>query len=208
MTGKKLTGWLPGFSLSEEGQRQAEAVAKNLEQIKIDAFYSSPLERCAETAAVIAEPRGKKVEIIQDVGEIRYGDWQGRSLAALARTKGWREMNAKRSDFRFPNGETPREAQTRAVAAIEKIAAAHKDQTVAVVSHADLIRLLVAAYVGLSLELYNRMSVQPASVTALALGERPRLLALNAGTDLSWLNRDRADGRKQKAQKSDGKRSR
>lgn len=183
-TGTRLSGWLPGHHLSEEGIRQAEAVAARLADLPVKAIYSSPLERCRETAELIAAHHRPGVVTVDDLGEIRYGDWQGRSYKALYRTKGWLELTQRPADFRFPNGETIREAQTRGVGAIEALRPKHKADLVVVVSHADMIRLIVAAYLGLGLDLYQRMSIAPASVTALLLGDRiPRLLKLaDSGT--------------------------
>lgn len=176
-TGKKLTGWLPGHHLSPAGRKQAEALADRLATLPVDSLYSSPLERCKETAAAIASRHRLRVKTIADLGEVKYGQWQGRSLRSLYRTKAFRELLAKPADFRFPGGESVREAQTRAVRAVESLVAKHKRETVVAVTHADLIRLMVAAYLGLSLDLYQRMSVGPASVTAILLGDRvPRLL--------------------------------
>jgi probable phosphomutase (TIGR03848 family) len=188
MTGKKLTGWLPGFSLSEEGKRQSEKTAKRLADLSLKAIYSSPLERCLETAQVIAIPHKREVQVIENLGEIRYGDWQGRSLKSLYRTKAWRELRARPGDFRFPNGETIREAQVRGMAEIEKLRKRHKGHTIVVCSHADMIRVLVAGYLGLALDLYNRMSIAPASVTAIAMDEiGVRLLRLSDTGNLSEL---------------------
>jgi probable phosphomutase (TIGR03848 family) len=183
-TGNRLSGWLPGHHLSEEGVRQAEAVAARLADLPVKAIYSSPLERCRETAELIAAQHRREVKAVDDLGEIRYGDWQGRSFKSLYRTKAWVELMQRPADFRFPNGETIREAQTRGVGAIEALRPKHKADLVVVASHADMIRLIVAAYLGLGLDLYQRMSIAPASVTALLLGDRiPRLLKLaDSGT--------------------------
>lgn len=187
MTGKKLTGWLPGHHLSEPGRAQAQAVADKLSKVPISAVYSSPLERCRETAAPIARVKGLRVRNLKEVGEIRYGDWQGRSFKSLYRTKAWIELNRNRADFRFPNGETPREAQARAMKAIEGLRQVHNNEAVVVVSHADLIRLVVAGYVGLALDLYHRISIGPATVSVLRFGPQfPSLLALNHPGDLEW----------------------
>jgi probable phosphomutase (TIGR03848 family) len=178
-TGSRLSGWLPGFHLSEEGVRQAEAVAARLAGLPVKAIYSSPLERCRETAELIAAHHRPGVTVMDELGEIRYGDWQGRSFKTLYRTKAWVELQQRPADFRFPNGETIREAQTRGVGAIEALRPKHKADLVVVASHADMIRLILAAYLGLSLDLYQRMSIAPASVTALLLGDRiPHLLKL------------------------------
>lgn len=183
-TGTRLSGWLPGIHLSEEGIKQAEAVAARLASLPVKAIYSSPLERCLETAELIAAHHRPDVVTVPDLGEIRYGDWQGRSFKALYRTKGWVELMQRPADFRFPNGETIREAQTRGVNAVEALRPRHKSDLVVVASHADVIRLITAAYLGLGLDLYQRMSIAPASVTALLLGDRiPRLIKLgDSGT--------------------------
>lgn len=190
VTGRKLTGWLPGFSLSEEGKRQSEETANRLKELPVKAIYSSPLERCLETAQIIAITHKRQVKIIENIGEIRYGDWQGRSLKSLYRTKAWKELRARPGDFRFPNGETIREAQARGMAEIEKLRRQHKDHTIVVCSHADMIRVLVAGYLGLALDLYNRMSIAPASVTAIAMDDiGVRLLRLGDTGSLSELGR-------------------
>jgi probable phosphoglycerate mutase len=183
-TGTKLSGWLPGFHLSEEGVRQAEAVGARLAGLPVKGIYSSPLERCSETAQRIAAHHRRDVEIVDALGEIKYGDWQGKPFSTLYKRKGWLDLQARPSDFRFPNGETIREAQTRGVGAIEAMRPRHRRDLVVVASHADMIRLITSAYLGLSLDLYQRISIAPASVTALLLGDRiPRLLKLgDSGT--------------------------
>lgn len=188
VTGKKLTGWLPGFSLSEAGRDQAAELALTLEPAPIKAIYSSPLERCRETVAPIAKSHKLKLRINQNIGEVRYGDWQGRSLKSLYRTKAWGELRARPADFRFPGGETIREAQARGLAEIERLRAKHSGEAVLVCSHADLIRLIVSGYLGLAIDLYDRITVPTASVTTLWLGDaRPRLLNLGAGKNLEDL---------------------
>ena len=79
-TGAVLSGWTPGLHLSEQGREQAEALAGRLEPVPLDAVYASPLERCQETAAVVAGAKGLKLETLVDVGEVRYGGWTGRTL--------------------------------------------------------------------------------------------------------------------------------
>jgi probable phosphoglycerate mutase len=187
-TGTKLSGWLPGFHLSEEGVRQAEAVAARLASLPVKAIYSSPLERCRETAEFIAAHHKCGIQTMDALGEIKYGDWQGKSFKVLYKRKGWQELQARPADFRFPNGETIREAQTRGVSAIESLRPKHKRDLVVVASHADMIRLITSAYLGLSLDLYQRISIAPASVTAVLLGDRiPRLLKLGDSGSLDDL---------------------
>lgn len=188
VTGKRLSGWLPGHHLSDEGRRQAESAAERLAPLAVKAVYSSPLERCWETAAVIAGRHRREPTTLEELGEIRYGDWQGRSFKALYRTKGWVELMNRPADFRFPGGETIREAQTRGMRAIEALRARHRKDLIVAVSHADMIRLILAGYLGLGLDLYQRMSVAPASVSALLLGDRiPRVLRMGDSGSLEDL---------------------
>lgn len=199
-TGKKLTGWLPGFSLSEDGRKQADDVSARLAEFPLKAIYSSPLERCAETAHAIAKPHRLRVNAVDGLGEIRYGDWQGKSLKTLYRMKAWQELRARPADFRFPNGETIREAQARGMAEVEQIRKGHRDpDAIVICSHADLIRVMVAGYIGLSLDLYHRISVGPASVTALWMGDRgPSLILLGDTGNLTGIGKRLADSAKAK----------
>jgi probable phosphomutase (TIGR03848 family) len=178
-TGARLSGWTPGLHLSEEGRRQAKDLAERLGPVLMDGLYASPLERCQETAAAIADAKGLRVETLEDVGEVRYGDWTGRTLKELAREPLWKVVQATPSAAQFPQGESLYQMQTRAVEAIERLRAAHPEQTVAVCSHADVIKALVCHYLGMHLDLFQRVVVNPASLTAIAFGSVPYLVRLN-----------------------------
>jgi probable phosphomutase (TIGR03848 family) len=178
-TGARLSGWLPGLHLSEQGREQAAALAGRLAAVPVDALYASPLERCQETAAAVAEAKGLKVETLEDVGEVRYGDWTGRTLKELAKEPLWKVVQATPSAARFPDGESLYEMQARAVLATERLRAAHPGQTVAACSHADVIKAVVCHYLGMHLDLFQRVVVSPASVTAIAFGPAPYLARLN-----------------------------
>src|SRR6266498_4192046 len=178
-TGKRLSGWTPCIHLSSQGLEEARALAERLAPVEIHAIYSSPLERCQETAAAVAEPRGLKVATDEDLGEVRYGDWTGKELAELAKTDLWRTVQFHPSGARFPEGESIHEMQTRAVLACERLRAAHPGETVAVCSHADVIKAVAAHYLGMHLDLFQRLVVATASVTALGFGPVPYLLRLN-----------------------------
>ena len=111
---------------------------------------------------------------------MRYGAWQGQSLKRLARTKLWRVVQQHPAQMEFPGGETLRAVQARAVDAIEKLVAKHPKDMIAVVSHGDVIKLLVAHYLGTPLDLFQRITVNTASVTVLRLGQgQPVLVKLN-----------------------------
>ena len=189
MTGTRLTGRLPGIHLSEEGVRQAKEVAERLVNLPVKAVYSSPLERCQETAAPIAERHRVEMHTVDDLAEVDYAQWQGRPYRQLYSLKAWSELQAHPADFRFPGGETIREAQTRGIRATEAIRAQHpRTAAVVVVSHADMIRLIVAGYLGLGTDLYQRIVIGVASVSVIVLGERvPRLLRIGDSGSLDQL---------------------
>lgn len=179
-TGRKLTGWAEGVGLNDRGVGEAQATARALQGIGISALYSSPIQRARETAAAIAEVAGLPVEISEGVGEVRYGTWTNRSLKVLARTKLWGQVQAWPSSVRFPGGETLREVQARAVTAVDALAAEHSRQTICCVTHADVIKLVMAHYMGVHIDLFQRLAVAPASLSAVVLGGRaPRVLTLN-----------------------------
>jgi probable phosphomutase (TIGR03848 family) len=178
-TGARLSGWTAGLHLSEAGREQARGLAERLGPVPVDAVYASPLERCQETAAVVAEAKGLKLETLEDLGEVHYGDWTGRTLKELAREPLWKLVQATPSAARFPEGESLYEMQARSVLAVERLRAAHPSQTVAVCSHADVIKAVACHYLGMHLDLYQRVVVSPASVTAFAFGPVPYLVRLN-----------------------------
>jgi probable phosphoglycerate mutase len=188
-TGDRLSGWTPGISLSDEGRKQAAGLAERMRPVSLAAVYASPLERCVETARPLASSKGLRVRVRDGLGEVRYGDWEGRSLRALAQTKLWRQVMARPSEVRFPGGETIRETQARAVAAIEELRATHANKAVAALSHADVIRLLLAHYSGVHIDLYQRFVVAPVSVSALWLGAGgPRVFKMNDTGSLDGLS--------------------
>lgn len=168
----RLAGRLPGVHLNEHGRSQAEAVAGALKNAPIKAVYSSPLERTMETAAPIAAAKG--LDVIERPGllELDMGDWQDQSLASLRRLKLWKVVQNRPSLMRFPNGETFAEAQHRIAAEINAIAAMHKPKDLVVcVSHSDLIKLAVAYFMGLPLDMFQRLMIAPASISTLHFGE-------------------------------------
>lgn len=175
-----LAGWTPRVRLNREGQAQAEALAQRLAPIEIEAIYASPLERTMETAKIVATPHELPVVAREGLGEVRYGRWTGEPLEKLRRRRLWRIVQFAPSAMRFPGGESFQEMQVRIVAELEELRARHPKQTIAIVSHADVIKAAVAHYVGIHLDLFQRLLVSPASLTVLAL-DRPvsRLVCLN-----------------------------
>jgi probable phosphomutase (TIGR03848 family) len=179
-TGKVLSGWMPDIHLNAQGNTEAEAAAAALAGVRLKAIYSSPIERCYETAELVARPHRLDVDLCEGLGEVRYGAWTNRSFKVLRRTKLWGRVQRWPSGARFPDGESLREVQVRAVGAIEAICAEHGKRSVCAVSHADVIRLAVAHYLGVHMDLFQRIIVGPASITVLAVGEDgPRVVAVN-----------------------------
>nr|WP_245215465.1 histidine phosphatase family protein [Pararoseomonas baculiformis] len=169
--GSTLCGRMAGVSLGPAGRAQAEALARRLARESLSALYTSPLERARETAAPIAARMGLAPQISPAIQEIDYGDWTGRDFAALDGDAEWAHWNAARGTARVPGGECMAEAQSRAVAEIERLGAAHPGERIAVVSHADVIKAVLARYLGLDLDNLLRFDIAPASVSALALWE-------------------------------------
>lgn len=177
---KKLAGWTPEVHLNEMGRKEAEVLVGRLAPVSFDAIYSSPLERTMETAAPLALARGLEVKSKRELGEVDYGAWQGESLSRLSKKKEWTVVRFAPSAMRFPGGESLREMQSRAVAAIEGIAVAYPKGTVAVFSHGDVIKAIVAHFIGMPLDMFHRLMIAPASVTVLNIAEfGARLLRLN-----------------------------
>jgi probable phosphomutase (TIGR03848 family) len=187
-TGEILTGWIPGIHLSDDGRTQARDMAERLEPIKLAAVYSSPVDRALDTAKVLASSKGLRVRTREGIGEVRYGDWEGKRLATIAKTRAWRRVVSRPGDTRFPGGETIRETQCRALDSVAAIAEQHHGASVAAVSHADVIKLVIAYYAGIPLELYARIGVSPASVSVLWVGEgAPRIVKVNDTGSLAEL---------------------
>ncbi len=176
----RLAGWTPGVHLNPQGQAEARALAERLADHRLDAVYSSPLERAQETAAHVVQSRGLEVQPLAGVGEVRYGDWTGQKLKDLRADPLWRTVQQFPSRIRFPGGESLVEVQARAVAALDGICDRHPNQAVAVVSHGDVIKAAVAHYVGAHLDMYQRLTVATASLSVLRFGDHgPRLILFN-----------------------------
>jgi probable phosphomutase (TIGR03848 family) len=169
LLGRVLAGRMAGYSLSEKGREQAQLVAQTLAGRPVAAVVASPLERARETAAPIAAMHRLEVEIDPDVTEIDFGDWTGRSFADLHAMPIWRDFNRFRSTVPIPGGETLHAAQARGLAAIARLRSAHADRDVVIVSHGDLIKVLVAHFLGIALDLFTRIEIAPGSRSVITL---------------------------------------
>ena len=182
----RLAGRLPGIHLNENGKQQADQLAINLSKAPIKAIYSSPLERCLETAQPLADALGLNIIPKDGLLEIDFGEWQDRTLKQLRRRKLWKTVQGNPARMQFPNGETFINAQMRIINELEKINGIYKLQDlVACFSHADLIRLAIAHYIGTPLDLFQRIAIAPASVSTLFLGGFGARI-INVNTALSF----------------------
>ena len=170
-TGKVLPGRAAGLHLSDAGRKQAEAAALRLAKIpRLAAIYSSPLERARETAAAVARARRMPIRIERGLLECDFGAWTGRKLNDLRKRPEWDVVQRHPSAFRFPDGESFTEMQTRITGALARLVAQHPGRVVVAVSHADPIKAAVAHALGTPLDLFQRIVIGTASITAIAYG--------------------------------------
>ena len=206
-TGTALSGRTPGIPLDDRGRAQAAAIGERLAQVRLDAIISSPLERCAETAAAIAGKQSGCTEVTVDdrLIEVGYGDWTGQSLRKLSREPLWRVVQAHPSAVTFPGpgGETLPDIQRRAVTAIRDWNARLGPEAVYLIcSHADVIKAILADSLGLHLDLYQRIQIDPCSLSVIRYTPlRPFVERMNdtAGSVAALIRKDRASAGKDTA---------
>jgi probable phosphomutase (TIGR03848 family) len=192
-----LAGRAPGVHLDDAGVKQAVAVGERLAGVRLAAAVTSPLERCRETSREITGRQGAPLRASADkqLSECDYGDWQGRALKDLAREKLWKTVQSQPSAATFPGGEAMRAMQDRAVEAVRRhdrlVEEEHGPHAVwLAVSHGDVIKAILADALGTHLDLFQRIQVDPASVSIVRYTEsRPYVLGTNTHAgDLAWLS--------------------
>jgi probable phosphomutase (TIGR03848 family) len=183
-----LPGRLPDVHLNKKGRQQAQALADWLATAPIKGIYASPLDRTMETAKLLAD--ALKLEIIPMAGllEANCGDWQGQSVKKLRRQKIWQSVQRHPSLFTFPGGESINECQHRMVQTIESLRLIHApEDLIACISHADPIKQAIAYYLGLPLDSFQRLAIDPGSISALLISDNgSRLIMLNYNPSLTW----------------------
>jgi len=204
LTGPVLAGWTPGLHLDERGEKQAVAVAERLRPLPLAAVVSSPLDRCVDTAAAILAGRDSELQVDERLGECRYGDWTGRPLKELGKDPLWKVVQAHPSAVVFPGpeGEALRDTQVRAVAAVRDWnSRLGPDATWLACSHGDVIKAIVADAMGLHLDQFQRIMIDPCSVTVIRYTElRPFVVRVNdTGGGVTDLLPARKKGRRRKA---------
>jgi probable phosphomutase (TIGR03848 family) len=188
-----LAGWTEGVALDDVGRDQVQALGSRLSGVPLAGLVSSPLQRCKETAALLLEGR-TDVPLHDDprLGEVRYGDWSGHELKKLAKDPLWKVVQAHPSAMKFPGeeGEAMRDMQTRAVTAVREWNASFGEESVyAVVSHGDVIKAVLADALGMHLDQFQRIVVDPGSVSVVTYTPlRPFVVRINdVGGDLGFL---------------------
>lgn len=180
-----LAGRTPGVVLDEHGRAQAQALAERLAQLPLTAVVSSPLQRCRETVAPLAQARELEVTVDDRFVEMDYGEWTGRELRKLAREPLWKVVQAHPCAVVFPGGEGLAAMQARAVAAVRewdaKLAAEHGPQVLWLVcTHGDIIKSVLADALGVHLDGFQRIVANPCSVSAVTYTEtRPFVQRVN-----------------------------
>ena len=183
--GKICAGRMPGVVLSEHGRGEVEGAARRLADLDISAIYASPLERTRETADIVSRRLSLPVTILDDLAELDFGEWTGKTFDEVRKDPRWPMWASHRSLSCIPGGETMREVQRRVVEALLDLQTRHPEETVAIVSHGDVIRAALLFALGMPLDHYNRIEVGQGSISTLridsggfrvtSLGERPRL---------------------------------
>ena len=185
-----LKGVLAGrdnrVSLSPRGKGEARDLANFLESFEFDAIFASPLRRCRETIAPFLERTAQKVNYLDELIEMEYGDWSGKSLATLSKEGLWKVIQSRPSTVRFPGGESFSEMSLRANQAVLEQAEGRK--RILIVSHGDVIKSIVAFHLGMTLDCFQRISIDPASLSRIRV-PNSQVISVNETSHLTALNR-------------------
>ena len=187
-----LAGWTPGIHLDPIGREQTKALAQRLSGLAVDGFVTSPLERCRETAEILSADRSDPTRLNSDLdlAECRYGDWTGQPLAQLRRQPLWSAVEQVPSSVTFPNGEAMAAMQARALNALRRWNQRYGPEGMYVaVSHGDVIKAILADALGMHLDMFQRILVEPCSVSVVQYSaRRPMVIRMNdVGGDLAGL---------------------
>jgi broad specificity phosphatase PhoE len=164
-----LAGDRPGVGLSAAGHQQITRLSQHLLGQPVHAIYSSPLQRTLQTAAILSQALGKPVQELDALHEVEFGAWAGRSVQDLASDAHWQRWNAFRSGTPSPAGDLILRIQARVIPELLRLRDVHPDQTVVLVSHGDVIRSTIAYWLGVPIDLFIRIQIDVASVSAVSL---------------------------------------
>lgn len=177
-----LAGRTPGVHLDPSGTEQATVVGQRLRKVPVDFLVSSPMQRTIETARLIAAEREQRIAVTRETGinEFDYGDWSGRKISELAKKPLWSRIQSTPSAVTFPNGESMAAASARAIKAVRKWTAEKEHGVVVMVSHGDIIKAILADALGMHLDLFQRIVVDPGSLSVIEYTQmRPLVLKIN-----------------------------
>jgi probable phosphomutase (TIGR03848 family) len=195
-----LAGWTPGVELDDVGREQVELLARRLQEVRFGAVLTSPLERCRQTAEAIVTRRRRDLPLHTevDLAECRYGDWTGQQLEVLAKDPLWEVVQHHPSGVTFPGGESLAQMQSRSIAAIRRWnRRLGLGATYVAVTHGDVIKAILADALGMHLDLFQRIQVDPCSVSVVRYSETAVSVARmnDVGGDLSMFSPGRRASR-------------
>ena len=175
-----LPGQAAGIRLTELGRLQAERIAAHLKHESIHHIFSSPLERAVETAGPLAREFKVPVQLSAALTELDFGEWTAKTVAEVAAEPQWRNFNHFRSGTRMPGGESALEVQFRVTRELLRWRDSCPGQGIACVSHADTIRLALVYFLGMPLDLFDRIEIGVGSISVLTLADwGARVVRLN-----------------------------
>ncbi|MBW3560286.1 MAG: histidine phosphatase family protein [Proteobacteria bacterium] len=168
--GRIQVGRMGGVAVAEGSPARFQALGRRFKRESLAAVYASPIDRTQQTAHAIADPAGVSVQTREDLNEIDVGEWTGRTFEDLADDLTYQHWNSSRGLARCPGGESMLEVQVRMLRWLEMVRSDHPDQTVAAVSHGDPIKSILLYLLGLPLDAYGRIEVEPASISTVVVG--------------------------------------
>ena len=185
--GKRLAGRTKGVHLNEEGKEQVQKLSARLKGLTISALYSSSLERALETAEPISRLLNLRIIVNDDFLELDFGDWTNKMIDEVKNDPQFNRFNIFRSSARIPGGELMPEAQLRIINGMQKLCGQHEGETIAIVSHGDIIKAAITYYAGIHLDLFQRIEISPASVRIVEVfDDTARILVVNDTGQLSF----------------------
>jgi broad specificity phosphatase PhoE len=184
-TESNVTGYFMGWSdedINKLGYAQVTSLASRLQDRPIASAYTSPLRRAYNTASILAQPHGLKLEVMDELIEIKLGDWQGLHMDEISRRwpELWKQSRTDPSEVTMPNGESFRQVAERAVRAFERIVAANQGRQALIVSHEAVLKMIIIHALGASTSIYRRFELSNASLSIIEVKEgKARLITLN-----------------------------
>jgi probable phosphoglycerate mutase len=173
------------INLSEKGRKQSLKVSKHLQAIAFQQIYSSPIFRCLQTIQPLIKGR-PDIEIVQEIKiqEMDYGQWNGKDLKILSKKRDWQRIQSAPSKFTFPDGESFNQLRRRVTLFLSQIA--DKDGPILVVSHGDVIKMMLACTLDLPTDKFQNFVIEPASISIVQYGSKVKnIISVNQKVEKS-----------------------